>query len=460
MSVKDAWGDDTLLSVAMRGDDDRWNWSSFVEVDTPDGPIPAIAQFWAERDEAFLQPLSMEQHTVLDKFGIGPFTLRSRPGTSAQWRATATATERVALPRGRKITIQQIEILSDGTNAEYYRIVYRGIKLPHYTNGLWLMQSATSRHRFGFTALKMFGRKMVLSEIAEYDDIAECYVGLTMQGGFLEQSQLDAVEMVLYLVAGVGGMRQCVETFDGNGKWRQTSFHRLGHAMESHAYPMFPTDSYADPAFYEKVAAMIERAQKLILQGFPLRAVLFHVFTSQRPIPEIAITHLGIALDGTQNAVVEKIKGEGKLMPQDVFNRRIAPVVAAAKAEFADVEDKDSLTLILRRITEANNWSLRERWKRFWRDYIKYALTDRERAVLEHRDAAIHAAYILRTEYDLKLQPSLEIDRRPYEERLAELEIEAKIFRNVMNRVILHLLEYQGEFVDSTNWRSRLTTGP
>lgn len=449
--------DDTLLAVATRGGDCNWCWTSFAQVDLPGGPIPAIAQVWRGHKTGVLAALLPEHSGSLDAVGTQPFTVRARNGTSAQWRLTAVRTDKWAGPLAREILISDLRLADITDEHPLHRILYRGIKLPRYTNGLWLKQSQTRSHCYGYIPFKVFGRDMVISEISEDENIDECYVAITMRGSFLGQPELDALELILYLLAGAGGMRQCVESFNGNAEWQGRSFHRLGHAMQSDPRPIFPSELYAAPAFYERVSAMVEKAMQLILQGFPLRAVLFHVFASQQPIPEIAISHLGIALDGTQNALVEKIKGEGKLMKQSLFDKRIEPVVEAARKEFSRPEDEENLELVLRRIVGANDWSLRERWRRFWRDYVKYELTERERAVLEHRNAAVHDAYILRTEYDLALDQDPRIDRRPYEERLRELEIDAKVFRNVMNRTILILLGYEGDFVDFTDWRERLT---
>ena len=137
---------------------------------------------------------------------------------------------------------------------------------------------------------------------------------------------------------------------------------------------------------------------------------------------------------------MEKIQGEGKLMQQPEFCRRIRSVIAAARAEFSAEEDAEKLNHLLIRISNSNNWSENRRWKRFWSEYVQYEPTPEEERVLKHRGSAIHSAYILLTEYDLALRQDEEVDGRPYEVRLRELVTDAAVFRNVMNRVLLMLL--------------------
>jgi hypothetical protein len=71
--------------------------------------------------------------------------------------------------------------------------------------------------------------------------------------------------------------------------------------------------------------------------------------------------------------------------------------------------------------------------------------------VLSHRNVAVHVGYILKTEYDLQNDDDLKLDRRPYEDRLRDLVYEAKVFRNIVDRVLLSILGYRGAFVDATD---------
>lgn len=164
------------------------------------------------------------------------------------------------------------------------------------------------------------------------------------------------------------------------------------------------------------------------------------------------LTHLAIALDAAKNALIEKIRGEGKVIGNErLFAERIAPAVQALEKEFSSHEDAEALGLFKRRLLGANDWSDRERWKRFWRDIVNYKLTREELDVLKHRDVAVHVGYILKTEYDLELDGNLKLDRRPYEERLRDLSHDANVLRNIVDRVLLETLRYEDSFVDATN---------
>jgi hypothetical protein len=299
--------------------------------------------------------------------------------------------------------------------------------------------------------MRLFGRDVVISEIAGEDDDDACFVGVTIAGAWIEQSELDALEMVLFMLARTSGVRQCIESFDVDARWLDRDFHRLAHSRAQNREDIFLRSDFQKPAFWEVVVNMMEQARTLILAGFPLRAILFQLFASQQPVPELEITLLAIALDGIKSAVVVKIKGEGKVIPdQKHFNKSIASVVDAAKKAFEGIADDSGLELIIQRIEGANDWSDRKRWERFWRDHVGYQLTPKEHEVLEHRGPAIHEAYILDTEYDLALDQDPEIDRRPYEDRLRELAQDASVFRNVVVRVLLMLLGYKGDFIDAS----------
>ena len=451
--------DDTQLSVALRTSGHDWSWSSFVLLSTPSGAIVARAQINDDGDGR-ISPLSLNDRHSIEQVAADDFILKPRNGTSAQWQAEGRVSNPLsAVPLGFEISVSNLWFERPSTGGSiYHRIVYRGITLPDYTDFVWLKNGDCAR-RHGHTTLQVLDRDIIFSEIWKNDDPDECYVGVTVNGPWLSQLELDALEIILFLLAGVGGIRQCVESFDSNGRLLGRNHERLGHATGYDAKPLFSVEKYSERAFCEHIVEMIHRAKDLIESGLPLRALLFHLFASQQPIPEIAITHLGIALDGTKTAVIENIRGEGKLMDQSVFEKRIEPVLDAARQEFSATGEANARDLILRRIQDANDWSERERWTRFWRDHIGYTLTDREREVLEHRHPAIHNAYILHTEYDLALNGRPNIDRRPYGERLLQLVADAKVFRNVVNRVLLLLLGYQGEFVDSSDPNSRLRIG-
>ncbi len=451
--------DDAQLAVALSAGGFDWSWTAFVPVSTPLGNVVVLAQIDAEKGR--LLPLSINDYHALEELGDAKFALSPHKNSAARWTAKSSlSSARSAAPLGVEINIADLAFQrrqhGDGI---YFRVVYRGVSFPGYTNGVWLVDEDERSRRHGYTPLRLFDRDVILSEISKIgDDPDEWYVGVTVSKPYLSQLELDAIEMLVYLLSGASGIRQCVESYDADGRPISRSFHRLGHARKGDTNLIFPAEQYSKLEFYAQVVRMTEHAKYLIECGFPLRAVLYHVFASQQPVPEITITHLGIALDGIKNAVVVKIKGEGRLMEAKVFKKRIAPVARAAEAAFSGPEDTEALDAMLRAIGRANDRSHGERWKRFWRDHVSYELTDRERAVLEHRDPAVHEAYILRTEYDLALEQDKSVDRRPYDERLRDLDVDAKVYRNVVDRVLLLMLGYKGEFMDFCSPVGKLST--
>lgn len=444
--------DDAHFSVALADEEHAWRWRWLVTVRAPWGEFEAFLQTNAQAGGiSRIWPQSQSDRDAAIAAGSFEVEIISRAGHGASWSVRARVdADDLWMPLGFAAILQDVkfERPSNGLPA-YFRIVFRGLRLPGYTFGTWIGSDGVARNR-GHAPIRLFGRDVVIAEIAENDDDDACFVGVTIGGEWLEQPELDALEIVLFILAGTGGVRQCIESYDADGRWLRRHFHRLAHSLAPKREEVFGRADFMKPTFWVSVVGMIERAKTLILAGFPLRAILYQLFASQQPVPELEITLLAVALDGIKNAVVVKIKGEGKVMDQKAFDSRIASVVTAAEAEFSKPEEADALELILRRIKDANNWSDRKRWERFWRDHAGYRLTGKESEVLKHRGPAIHDAYILDTEYDLALDDDPQTDRRPYEDRLRELAHDASVFRNVVVRVLLMLLGYEGDFINAT----------
>ncbi len=283
---------------------------------------------------------------------------------------------------------------------------------------------------------------------------------ITFAGPWLSQLHLDALELVLFYICGTGGTRRCVEMYDRNARFLSRHFPRVSHAYARIERLLMPPTRYTDIATWNMLSNVVHRAAYLIKSGFPLRPVLYHLFSGLQPTPEIRIAHLSIALDAIKTATIRKIKGEGKaIADQNEFKRRIKPALLALENEFSSAKDQEALELIKKRLEGANDWSERERWKRFWRDVICYEVVGKERDVLEHRDAIVHDGYILDTEYDLALDNDPMRDRRSYEDRLREIDQDARILQNIVDRVLLRLLQFTGTFLDATNNSTCLEIG-
>lgn len=439
----------TQLAVAFHPDSQAWYWRSFATLVI--GRTERLVFVDINESGGVLHDAN--NWTTTRDIPTGSALLR--PSDSANWEIGCELTHGNS-PIQLNVDVDRLVFSNTLPGpARYHRIVYRGLKLQSFTNGVWLRVGDTKLHRYGYTPMTIFGRTALLSTLSEEDN--DYLLAVTIFGDWFTDKELDAIDLILQLLAGSSGTRVCVESYDADGRWLQRSYHDIGILMEGRSSPVFFFDQLKDPAFYKAVSSMIEQAKRLNELGLPLRGLLYHVFKSQQRNPELAITHLAIALDGAKSAVIDKIRGEGKLLPQKDFDERIVPVLDAARAAFCKATDAEALPFIIRRIMSANDWSERERWKRFWRDYMKYELDPDERRVLDYRDPAIHNAYLLLTEYDLELDHEAE-DRRPYGERLLDLVRDSQIFRNIINRVILTLLCYKGEFCNSVPHGQALVT--
>lgn len=448
---------DAVLSVALRtSGDGGWEWSARCILRLRGREIPGYARVVEDLGTIWFAPHESSLLPDLRNLSGARARIDSVPGFDADWsisRATISKSRLAAFGDRVVLRFRRVQFAHSTSPgpAALYRIIYRGLRLPHYTHQYWI-HNATGAHVSYFTFLDVLGRRFILSEVVRSTETSAAYLGVSFAGPYLSRSELDALELVLFYVAGTGAIRQVVETFDRDARWFFRSFERHGHAQAEYPRPLFSRDAFGTQEAYRDIAAMIEVAKDLIERGFPLRAILFHVFAAEQRVPEMKLTHLAIALDAAKSAMIEVVRGEGKVIEdQRVFEQRIAPAMDALEREFCSEGDAEALTLFKRRLAGANDWSERERWRRFWRDVVHYELTQEERDVLEHRHVAIHVGYILKTEYDLQRDDDLELDRRPYEERLRELVHDADVFRNIVDRVLLEILRYAGAFVDATD---------
>lgn|GEM_PF-5336688 len=448
--------DDVQLAVALMPPGNEWAWRSLARCCSVDDEITVFADLRPEGVRVW--PLEPDGSGKLASLASTELRLRPIKASSAQWQARII----VRPPQvggGFEGTVAAIDWPA-AKEASNSRIVYCGISLAGYANRTpWLRESEGQNTSLGYSAIEALKRQTLFAAISESLEAQEdCFMGATLAGPFLSQSELDALDFTLFLLAGTGGTRATVESFDSNGRFVSRHHHRVKHVASQDRQWVIPPEDMTRAETYLEVAQIWERAKDLIERGLPLRALQFHIFASQQRVPELTITHLAIALDGIKTAVVEKIRGEGKLIPsQREFERRIHPIIDAANSVFSSPEEAKLLDHILKRISNSNNWSENKRWERFWRDYIEHELTADEERVLKHRGSAIHSAYILLTEYDLSLNQDQEVDRRPFEARLGQLLTDAQIYRNVINRVLLRLLGYTGNMVDCTNQTARLS---
>lgn len=441
-----------LRSSGARG----WEWSARCILRLRGRAISGYACISEDAGTIWFEPHESSHLTELRNLGGTRVRIDSVPEFDAQWSISRATIRKTQLtPFAARVVLRFRNIHSARSKhpgvAAFYRIIYRGLRLPRHTHQCWIYNTIGA-HVSYFSFLHVFDRRFILSEVVRSTETRNAYLGVSFVGPYLSQSELDALELVLYYVAGTGAIRQVVGTFDNDARWLHRSFQRHGHARAEYPRPLFLSQSFGIPEAYREIVAMAEVAKDLIERGFPLCAILFHVFSAEQHVPEMKLTHLAIALDAAKNAMIDAVRGEGKVIPdQHLFEQRIAPAMSALEREFCGDEDVEALTLFKRRLEGANDWSDRERWKRFWRDVVRYQLTPEERAVLGHRHVAIHVGYILKTEYDLDRDDAIGLDRRPYEERLQQLVYDAAIFRNLVDRVLLDLLGYSGSFVDATD---------
>lgn len=453
---------DTVTSVAHHDASRAWSWSGRALLLRGGERIQGYAHLNEACGEGTFEPHDRSLLHRLDSFRGKKVQMQALDEFAAGWtlsgcrirrRALAAVAYRVPV----KFDSVKFERQLDGNRSDVFRIVFAGVTLPDYTYGRWVETERGARLQ-GYSILDVFGRRLIISELRESSD-GQRYLAATFAAPFLGDLELDEIDLVLYYLCGSGGVRQVVESYDRDGRRVARSFHRHGHASAEVPRPILPHQRYGEPETWAMLSRVVGQAAELIQRGFPLRAILYQMFAGLQRVPELRIIHLGIALDAIKNATVVTIRGEGKVIAdQELFRRRIAPALRALESEFSSEADREPLELIKRRLEGANDWSERERWKRFWRDVVAYELEPDERETLDHRDVAVHTGYILDTEYDLALA-SDNRDRRPYGERLADLDRDSRVFQNIVDRVLLRLLGMSGTFRDARDNIGELEIG-
>jgi hypothetical protein len=243
--------DDAHLAVGLGAGGLDWSWTAFVPVSTPLGNVVVFAQINAEKGR--LLPFSINNHNALAELGDTQFALSPRENSAAGWTAKGSlSSERCAAPLGLEIDVADLTFQRQQRgDSIYFRMVYRGISFPGYTNGVWLADENGRSRRHGYTPLRLLDRDVVSSEISKIgDDPDEWYVGVTVSTPYLSQLELDAIELMIYLLGGTGGIRQCVESDDADARPLSRSFHRVGHAREGDAKRIFSVEQYPKPEFY------------------------------------------------------------------------------------------------------------------------------------------------------------------------------------------------------------------
>lgn len=461
-----AWNDiqDTVLSVAFRCTPRHWSWIGRTVLVRGDDEYLGYAHLDAKAGVGTFQPHDPAALNALQQLRGKKVTVSAFDSFDANWtlslarvrRADPVLQDRIGV---RFKIVEAGDPLDPGARS-VYRIIYCGLRLRAFTHSVWL-QRGRDAYRGSYSVLDAFDRRFIVSELRnDQSDSKRCILAVTFSGAWLSKLEMDALELVLFYLCGSGGPRLVVEMYDANGLLISNQRQRISHARARLERVLLPLERYGNPEMWRNLSAVVERAAALIRRGFPLRAILYQMFSGLQSAPELRLVHLSIALEAIKTATIVKIRGEGRAVSdQDEFLRRIGPAIEALELEFSRPEDSEALGLIRRRFLGANDWSERERWRRFWRDVVGYEVVGEERDVLEHRDVVVHVGYILDTEYDLLIDNDPKADRRPYEDRLRELDRESRQFQNIVDRVLLRLLGFGGQFLDATDNHTALDIG-
>jgi hypothetical protein len=183
---------------------------------------------------------------------------------------------------------------------------------------------------------------------------------------------------------------------------------------------------------------MLDNALALLDEGNPLDIALAHLFADSRGNLDIEMRDVTLALDALVEASAFVSNGVTIVDPNEYGE--LLPVLEQALDEALQGHERreDLLKRLSERLKGANDVSHGERRRKFWKR-IGFELKPDEKDALDNRHPMSHGGYLLRGAGD---------------EEYKALLRQTRLARNLMNRVILALLGYDGPVFDYTSGKT------
>lgn len=461
--VEDPYVPDGVISIAARRDQHVWEWCGYVNVLLGDSVVSGYLDVVEPTGDGFSARLTADANVLAQvRSHLTPFTMVPAASVNAGWRLEGVETTGDdafdVMPIVRlRIPVDSVPIGHPGTD-HLHRLIYTQVSLPQYRRQVWRGDGAGAHAQF-FNAFSVFGRTFAITQVHESStDPNDVAMSLSYSGERISELELDALDMAMYLMCGRGGRRAVEEVYDRDGRFRSRTYDYGTFSFARHPEPIFPSNRYSNETSSQSwMPALVEACAKAFAANIPLRAILFHYFSSQIHNPEIALLFLGVA----REAMLPKASEiSATMLDHSEFIDRMAPVKELVRVQLADQNERE-VDSVLRRIDGLNQVSVSRR-RALMIERTGIAPDAEERRVLFHRDDVTHAGYILETSYDEEeLIRAGALPLPPYAERLKDLTRDEKTFRHYVLRTLLRLIGYVGPYVDPRDRSLReLGTGP
>lgn len=377
---------------------------------------------------------------------IDPLPAIIRPDPPADWEISASL-----LPGGSDGFGSYVGVLfSDVTQSQrqiaaYIRVLIRGQciwNMPHYNtqqqpNGWWRRPNAN---------VMAFGRSAILSELHPGNgnvDQAKWLLGFTYATPRLEDSELRAVRLLLDIFAGNRGQIVAEEGFDESGRVIYRQRYTRAKYSKGRGLILAP-EAYEVPLFdaFNRLAGRIHEVMFVKQPPVQLDSVQHQLFTAdETSYPEVALAHLGIALDGLiAMAVAQHGEFEHRAMDKQMFKDRLQPVYDTIKAQYAEFPVAERA--LTNRVKNANDRSVERSREIFWKEILRWTPSNAQEKLFKLRHKAVHLAHIP----DARLPGGL-----------AEVERKSLEFRNLLAGAYLRYLGFAGKIRDSARLGETIT---
>lgn len=275
----------------------------------------------------------------------------------------------------------------------------------------------------------IFGRDALIRRMPTKTDAGNDVL-VAFDGAPLERQQQNALWIVLSFLAGrrvnvVGEIG-----IEGDREaWRKR--HMCNESPHKAQPPLGPERLHEMPT---QLPRMLDNALAILDDEIPLDIALAHLFADSRGHLDIEIRDVTLALDALVEANAFASNGITIIDPEEYDE--LFPTLAQALGDALQghVKREDILKRLSERLKGANDVSHGERRRKFWKR-IGFKLKPDEKDALDNRHPMSHGGHLLRGAGDEKYEALLR---------------QTRLARNLVNRVILALLGYDGPVFDYT----------
>jgi len=350
------------------------------------------------------------------------------------WYSTRAYIRRQTMgPEGSSATFDLQDLVTGDPSAMVtsHGIVFGGVALEFYPH-LFPWASETEPTSYDGLLTTVFGRTALARKMPSSTSAgSDVFVGF--EGNALAMVEQGVLCKVLSFLAGREGATCANVGLHGSREvWKK----RYAWSAPTVRASSPIRSLHLDAAFLQKFPMMLAAGVGLHKERIQLDVALSHLFADSRGHTDVELRDITLALDALVESAAFKPKGEGERF---VIGRiRYAEIVKRMQPCIEEVLGSSSVPgrlaeRIFERLRGANDVTHSERRRKFWRR-VGFDLKSDEKEALDKRHPMSHQGFL-----DMRGTDNVE-----------RVILQARLARNLVNRVILALLGYDGPVFDFT----------